>query len=264
MDIDKSAHVHPKSELASDVKVGPHCFIGPDVKIGPGTVLDNSVTITGHTVVGANNHLFPCAVIGAPPQDLKYKGGPTRLVVGDRNVIRECVTINCGTEVGGGLTTVGNGNFFMACSHVAHDCVVEDNVIFANCVLLGGHVKVESNAKLMGLVGVNPFSTIGQHAFVGGLTRVVQDVPPYMIFEGNPAKVHRVNVIGLQRAGFTPEQIAALEEAHKRIFRSKELNRNQVMDEMERNGGLTAHVQNLINFLRQMQHGKSGRSRQTH
>ncbi|MBM4049442.1 MAG: acyl-ACP--UDP-N-acetylglucosamine O-acyltransferase [Planctomycetes bacterium] len=264
MQIDKSAHVHPKAELAADVVVGPCCVIGPDVKIGPGTVLENNVTVAGHTTLGANNRIFPHAVLGEPPQDLKYRGAPTRLVVGDKNVIRECVTLNTGTELGGGVTTVGSNNFLMACSHVAHDCILGDHIIFANCVLLGGHVKVESHAKVMGLVGVNPFATVGQHVYVGGLTRIVQDVPPYMIFEGNPGKVHQVNVIGLQRAGFTDAQVAALEEAHRVIFRCKVLNRNKAIDEMERQGNLTAEVQNLIAFLRAMQRGKSGRARQPH
>ncbi|HHT9153285.1 MAG TPA: acyl-ACP--UDP-N-acetylglucosamine O-acyltransferase, partial [Candidatus Hypogeohydataceae bacterium YC40] len=182
--------------------------------------------------------------------------------IGNRNVVRECVTINSGTEVGGGVTRIGDENFFMACSHVAHDCIIEDNVLLANGVLLGGHVKIERNAKLMGLVGVQPFTTIGQYSYVGGLTRIVQDVPPFMMVEGNPARVRHVNVVGLERAGFSQDRIEALKEAFHRLFRPEELKQNKAVEELAEQDGLTPEVRILVNFLRDISKGKSGRYRE--
>lgn len=262
MKIHPTAQVHPKAELGKDVEIGAFSFIDKDVKMGEGTIVKNNVTITGHTTLGRDNKVFPGACIGLEPQDLKYHGEDTRLLIGDHNVIRECVTINTGTEVGGGLTLIGNENFFMACSHVAHDCVIEDNVLIANGVLLGGHVKVERCAKLMGLVGVQPFVTIGQHSYVGGLTRIVQDVPPYMLVEGNPSRVRQVNVVGLERAGFSGEQIEAVKEAFHRLFRQETLNQNKVLEEMEKQDGLIPEVKVLVSFMKNSTKGRFGRYRE--
>ncbi len=262
MKIHPTAQVHPKAELGKDVEIGAFSFIDKHVRIGDGTVVKNNVTITGNTTLGKGNQIFPGACVGAEPQDLKYHGEETQLIMGDHNVVRECVTINSGTGAGGGITSIGNNNFFMACSHVAHDCIIENNVLLANGVLLGGHVKIEPHAKLMGLVGVQPFATIGQHSYVGGLTRIVQDVPPFMLVEGNPARVRHINVVGLERAGFSPERIEALKEAFHKLFRPEALNQNRVLEELAEQDDLTPEVRILVNFLKNTGTGKFGRYRE--
>ena len=260
MTIHKLADVHPDAQLADDVEVGAFCVIGPHVKIGAGTRLLNSVTITGHTTVGEDNVFFPQCVIGAIPQDLKYHGEDSRLEIGGHNTFRECVTINIGTELGGWVTRVASHSLLMACTHVGHDCQIGDRVILANCALLAGHCHIEDDAKVMGLVGVQQFTTIGRHAYVGGLSRVVQDAPPFMMVAGDPAKVHRVNVIGLQRAGMSEERIAAIREAHRELYRPNVLNRSQVVDEMDQRPDLTEDVRYLVDALKRTQAGKSGRA----
>jgi len=262
MNTHETAVIDPNAQIADDVAVGPYCVIGPNVKMGPGCVLHHHVSIVGNTTIGSQNRFFPFSAIGGEPQDLKYKGEDTKLVIGDRNVFREFVTVNIGTETGGGITRVGSDNYLMTCSHVAHDCEVGDHVIFANAVCLGGHSRVGSYAKIMGLVGVSPFGTVGEHAYVGGLTRAIHDIPPFMIVEGNPAKVRQVNVIGLERAGFDEQRIEALREAHRVIFRPEVLNRRQVLDELERSGDLTEDVRYLIQFLRDIDKGRAGRARE--
>lgn len=263
MKIHKNACIHPRAELGGDVEVGPFSVIDEHVRIGDGTIVKNNVTISGNTAIGKNNIIFPNTVVGSEPQDLKYHGELTRLTIGDNNVIRECITINTGTEFGGGETIIGNGNFLMACCHIAHDCIIEDDVMITNGTLLGGHIKVENNAKLMGLAGIQPFVTVGQHAYVGGHARIVQDVPPYMIVEGNPAKVRQLNVIGLERDGFPKERIDALEDAFRRIFRPEVLNRSKALDELEAKDDLSPEVRYLITFLRNIDKGKHGRFRES-
>ncbi len=263
MNIHPAAQVHPNAELSENVEIGAFSLIDEHVKISEGTVIRNNVTVTGHTFLGKDNSVFPGASLGTEPQDLKHMGEDTRLEIGDRNVIRECVTINTGTAVGGGLTKIGNDNLFMACSHIAHDCEIEDGVLLANNVLLGGHVKVESNAKLMGLVGVQPFTTIGQYAYVGGLTRIVQDVPPFMLVEGNPSRVRRVNVVALERSSFSQEQIESIREAFQKIFRQTDvLDNSRVLEELGKQDGLTAEVKALVSFMRNTMNGKFGRYRE--
>ncbi len=263
MNIHPTAQVHPSAELGEDIEIGAFSIIDEHVRIGDGTVIKNNVTITGHTSLGKENKVYPGASLGTEPQDLKHRGEETRLEIGDHNVIRECVTINTGTAAGGGLTRVGSNNLFMACSHVAHDCEIEDGVLMANNVLLGGHVKVENHARLMGLVGVQPFTTIGQYAYVGGLTRIVQDVPPFMLVEGNPSRVRQVNVVGLERSGFSHEQIEPIKEAFYKIFRQSEtLDQSRVLEELERQDGLTPEVRTLVNFMRNTMKGKFGRYRE--
>lgn len=263
MKIHSTAIVHPDAEIAEDVEIGPYTIIGKDVKIDKGNIIKNHVTIMGNTTISYNNKISPNSVIGSEPQDLKFQGEKSKLTIGSGNVIRECVTINTGTENGGGETLIGNNNFFMACSHVAHDCIIEDHVIIANSVLLGGHIQVQKHAKIMGQVGLQPFVTIGQHSFVGGLTRIVQDVPPYMIIEGNPAKVRQVNTIGLERAGFSEKSINAIKDAFKLLFRSEMLNKSQSIAELESNKDLMPEVKILTEFFRNVDRGKSGRYRES-
>lgn len=263
MKIHRTAIVHPNAVLGKEVEIGPFSIIGADVAIGDGTVVKNHVTVMGNTTIGKQNIIYPNAVLGAEPQDLKYRGEHTSLVMGDHNVVREGVTINIGTAGGGEKTVIGNNNFLMACAHVAHDCILEDNVLVANGVLLGGHVAVERGAKLMGLVGIQPFVTIGRYAYVGGHTRIVQDVPPYVIIEGHPAKIRQVNVVGLEREGFSKEQIDEIKEAFRALFRSGELNKSKTLEEMERKKDNSPEVNYLIAFLRNIDRGKYGRYRES-
>ena len=188
------ASVHPTAvveagaKLAEDVAIGPFCVVSANAVIGRGTVLENHVTITGDVRIGEQNRIFPNAVIGGEPQDVSYRGTPTRVEIGDRNIIREGVTINRATEKEEGVTSIGSGNFLMACSHVAHDCRIGDHCTLANGVLLGGHVRVHSRASLSGAVAVHHWATIGGCSFVAGLSRVLHDIPPFMLCEGLPAR----------------------------------------------------------------------------
>ncbi len=217
--IHPTAVIDPKANLAPDVQVGPLCFIGPDVTLGRGTRLVSHVVILGPTTLGEHNIVWPHAVLGGDPQDLKYRGEDSRLVIGDHNQIREAVTIHRGTANDQALTKVGSHNLLMAYTHIAHDCMVGDHVILANGVGLAGHVVVEDHASIGAETGVHHFITIGGYAYVGGMSRLVRDVPPYMIVEGNPARVRGVNTIGLSRHGFTPDTVTRLEDAWKRLFK---------------------------------------------
>jgi len=258
MPIDRSAKVHPRAELDGSVTVGANSVIDEHARIGPNCFIGNNVTVTGYTEIGADTQVYHNAVIGTPPQDLKYTGEPTRLVIGAENVIREGVTINTGTEAGGSVTIIGSRNFLMACSHVAHDCVLGDEIVMANGVLLAGHVKVEDHVVFSGAAAVHHFASIGKFAFVGGLTRIVQDVPPFMMVDGARSLPRRVNVIGLRRNGMSDERIAAIEHAFRVIYRAK-LSRKQAFDRLEKEGRTTEDVQYLIDFLRRTEKGKKGR-----
>lgn len=260
--IHKSAIVHSDAILGNNVEIGPFSIVGAGVTIGDGTIIKDHVTVTGKTTLGKNNIVHPNAVVGAEPQDLKYRGENTVLVIGDHNVIREGVTINIGTAGGGGKTAIGNNNFFMAYSHIAHDCIIEDNILLANGTLLGGHVTIERGAKLMGLVGIQPFVTIGRHAYVGGHTRIVQDVPPYVIIEGHPARIRQVNVIGLEREGFSKKKIDEIKNAFRMLFRNNDSNRDKNLEELEKQKDVSTEVLYLINFLKNVDKGKFGRYRE--
>ena len=204
-----TAVIDPQAELADSVEVGPFCVIGPQVTIEAGTRLENHVTMIGHVRIGRYNHIHPSAVIGGEPQDLSYRGSDTRVVIGDHNVIREGVTINRATEKEDGVTSIGSHYYLMACCHVAHDCRLGDHVIIANGTLLGGHVHVHDHASLSGAVGVHHFTTIGSYSFVGGLSRVLHDVPPFMLVEGSPARPRCINVVALRRNGFPSDVVGA-------------------------------------------------------
>ena len=219
--IDPRAIVSPKAELAADVTVGPYTVIGDDVVIGAGTWIGPHAVINGPTTIGAGNRIFQFASIGDAPQDLKYKGEPTRLVVGDRNVFREFTTMNRGTVGGGGVTTIGSDNLFMAYTHVAHDCHVGSRVVMANYATLGGHVEVGDWVIMGGYAGIHQFAKVGAHAFLGNNAAVTRDVPPYVMAVGSPAVPHSINSEGLKRRGFTPEQIRNLKNAYRVLYRSE-------------------------------------------
>jgi UDP-N-acetylglucosamine acyltransferase len=218
--IDARAIVSPQAQLAPDVTVGPFSIIGPQVQVGARTVIGPHVVVNGPTTIGEENHIFQFASIGDAPQDKKYRGEPTRLVIGDRNVFRESCTINRGTTHDKGVTTIGNDNLFMAFSHVAHDCVIGNNTVFANSVAMGGHVEVGDWVILGGLTAIHQFIKIGAHAFLGGGAILSRDVPPYVMVAGNPAVPHGVNAEGLKRRGFSEAQIRHIREAYRIIYRS--------------------------------------------
>ena len=216
--IHPTAIVEPGASIGADVAVGPYCCVGADVSLGDRVQLHSHVVVTGHTEIGDDTRVFPFASIGHPPQDLKYKGEPSTLVVGRNNVIREHVTMNPGTEGGGMVTRVGNGCLFMVGSHVAHDCKIGDHVIMANNATLGGHVEIGDFAILGGLSAVHQFVRIGRHAMIGGMSGVEQDVIPYGSVMGDRARLSGLNIVGLKRRGFSRENIHALRTAYRLLF----------------------------------------------
>jgi UDP-N-acetylglucosamine acyltransferase len=260
--IHPTAVVAPGAEIGTDVEIGPYCVVGPQVKIGARTRIGAQVVIDGVTTIGEDNNIVGQASLGGPPQDLSYKGEPTELAIGDGNTIREFVTINRGTVKGGGLTRIGNNCLLMACCHVAHDCELEDRIIMGNNVLLAGHVFVGQNANISGGAAAHHFVTIGSFAYVGGMTRMVQDVPPFMILEGHPSRVRGVNKIGLQRGGQTPEAIEELEAAFRRVYRSGNP-RRRTLDELREQCGSSKLVMTLISALEDTEKGAKGRFRES-
>ena len=258
--IHRSAVVDPKAVLAPGVFVGPFCIVEAGAVIGSGTRLESHVSVRGNVRIGSNNHLHPNVTVGGEPQDRGYDGAPTWVVVGDDNVFREGVTVHRGTTKEYGLTRIGSGCYFMACSHVAHDCVVGDHVTVANASVLGGHVVVEDHAALSGMVAVHHFTTVGAHAFVGGCTRLVTDAPPYMMVEGNPSAVRCVNKVGLQRAGFAAEDVRTLAQAHRLLFRERVgIDAARVaLGELPPDGPVT----HLLNRMEATRAGRNGRAKQ--
>jgi UDP-N-acetylglucosamine acyltransferase len=220
MEIHPTALVSSDAELADDVIIGAYTIIGPKVRLGTGCVVGPHAVIEGHTSIGARNRIYPFASLGYPPQDISYRDEETQLVLGDGNTVRESVTMHRGTESGGGVTRIGNNNYFMAYVHVAHDCRIGNNVIMANAATLGGHVRIEDNAVLGGLVAIHQFLRIGTFAFVGGKSGVIKDVPPYMLVNGYPAKLFGPNLVGLRRNGFSRTTIRALKQSYRIIFQS--------------------------------------------
>jgi UDP-N-acetylglucosamine acyltransferase len=260
--IHPTAVISPGAELGEDVEVGPYTLIGPRVRIGDRTKVGAQVVIDGVTHVGEDNLIVGQASLGGPPQDLSYRREPTMLEIGDRNTIREFVTINCGSIKGGGVTRIGSDCLFMACCHVAHDCDIGDRVLLGNNVLLAGHVRVEEGANVSGGAAAHHFVTIGSLAYVGGLTRIIRDVPPFVVVEGNPSKVRKVNRVGLQRAGFGEEDIQALRVAYRRLFRSRNKTLEQILREMSAEEP-PAVVQRQIRALESTLRGHQGRYRES-
>ena len=218
--IHSTAIIAPEASLDSSVEVGAYSIIGPHVQIGPGTRIGPHVVIEGRTKIGENNTLFQFSSIGAAPQDKKYAGEPTLLEIGDRNTIREFCTFNLGTVQDGGITRVGSDNLMMAYVHIAHDCQVGNNTIFANNASIAGHVEIGDWVILGGFAGVHQFCKIGPHAMLGMNTSLTQDVPPFLILSGNPAAAHGLNIEGLKRRGFTREQINGVRHAYKLLYKS--------------------------------------------
>ncbi|MBF2096912.1 MAG: acyl-ACP--UDP-N-acetylglucosamine O-acyltransferase [Gloeomargaritaceae cyanobacterium C42_A2020_066] len=247
-----TAVIHPAAQLHPTVQVGPYAVIGERVRIGPETVIGAHVVIDGHTEIGARNRIFPGAVIGLEPQDLKYAGLPTRVVIGDDNLIREYVTINRATGEAG-VTRIGNQTLLMAYAHIAHDCCIEDQVIIANSVALAGHVYVETQARISGVLGVHQFVRIGRLAMVGGMARIDRDVPPFMLVEGNPARIRFLNRVGLQRAGLGQGPVSqGLKQAYRLLYRSS-LTFQEALDALTPLAAEHEPVHHLREFLIQSQ-----------
>lgn len=217
--IHQTAIIHPQAKVDPTVEVGPFSIIGKDVTIGKKTKISSHVVIEGNTKIGEENRIFPGAVIGSEPQDLKYKGAASLTKIGDRNTIREYVTINRATGEDE-ATIVGDNNLLMAYVHVAHNCEIENNVVIANAVNMAGHVRIESRATIGGVCGIHQFVHIGQLAMIAGCSRIVNDVPPYMLVEGTPSRVRVLNQLGLKRAGLTSEESQTLKKAFRILYRS--------------------------------------------
>ena len=252
--IDPRAIVSPRAELAEGVTVGPYTVIEEGVKIGKGTWIGPHAVIKGPTTIGEGNKIFQFASIGDAPQDLKYKGEPTRLEIGDRNVFREFTTMNRGTAGGGGVTIIGSDNLFMAFTHVAHDCRVGSRIVMANYATLAGHVELGDWVIMGGYSGTHQFTKVGAHAFIGNNAAVTRDVPPYVMAVGTPAVPHSINSEGLKRRGFTPEQIRNLKNAYRVLYRS-DLKLEDAMAQLKKMAETQPEIQPMIDFI-----GRSTRS----
>ncbi|MDL9998173.1 acyl-ACP--UDP-N-acetylglucosamine O-acyltransferase [Variovorax sp. J22P240] len=217
--IHSTAIVDPQAELDPTVSVGPYAVIGPHVRVGVGTTIGAHCVIEGRTTIGRDNRIFQFASLGAVPQDKKYAGEPTKLVIGDRNTIREFCTFNIGVPGAGGVTRVGNDNWIMAYTHIAHDCRVDDHTTLANNTTLAGHVHLADWVTVGGLTGIHQFVSVGAHAMLGFASAVSQDVPPFMLVDGNPLAVRGFNLVGLRRREFSPARIAAVKQMHRLLYR---------------------------------------------
>ena len=248
-----SAIVDQTARLGPGTVVGPYCIIGPQVSLGENSWLQHHVTLCGPLSAGRGNKFYAYCSIGQQTQDLKYKGEPTFLEIGDENAFREFVTINRSTAANG-KTRIGSRGNFLAYSHVGHDCTVGDAVVFSNNGTLAGHVQVDDHAVIGGLTAVHQFCRIGRFAITGGCSKIVQDVPPFMIADGNPAEVRGINQVGLERAGFAPEQIKPIKEAFRLIYRGK-LNTGQALEELRARFPGNAEVEAIIEFIATSERG---------
>ena len=245
--IHNTAIIDPKAKISSGVSIGAFTVIGPNVEIGENTIIQSHVSIIGNTKVGKNNKIYPFASIGNDPQDLKFDGEVTKLEIGNNNKIREYVTINPGTKGGGGLTKIGNNCLFMVSSHIAHDCLVEDNVILANNVPLGGHAHIEENVIIGGNSAVQQFTRVGKSSMIGGMCGVVRDIIPYAMVHGNRSILQGLNLIGLRRKNIPNKEILVLTEAYKEIFKDENLTTNlkNLKEEFKKND----LVNDVVKFL---------------
>ncbi len=256
MNIHPTAIIDPQAEIGSDVRIGPYCVVASGVRIGNETELGPYVNVQRGSVIGKNCRFYGHASVGSDPQDLKYKGEPTRLEIGDRNVFREFVSVNRGSSHGGGITAIGNDSLFMAYSHVAHDCHVGDQVIFANAATLAGHVSVGEHAQIGAFSAVHQFCRVGPHAFIGGFSVITRDALPYVKTVGprNEAKIYGINTIGLQRKGFSEHSIEELKKAYRILFRSK-LNTGEALARLREQEWTAPEVAILVEFITSSERG---------
>lgn len=245
--IHKTAIIDVKAKISDNVKIGPYCFIGPEVEIGNNSIIHSHVNIVGNTKIGENNQIYPFSSIGTPPQDLKYKGEKNSLVIGNNNKFREYVNINPGTEQGGGITRIGNNNLFMVYCHVAHDCLISNNIVLANNVQVGGHVSIQNNAIVGGSCAIHQFSRIGEFAMIGGMTGVLSDVIPFGLSMGNRNNLMGLNLIGLRRSKVSNENIKKIQLAYEIIFKTSSFRENieQLNNDLKNN----EFVKKIINFI---------------
>lgn len=252
--IHSTAIIHPAARIGQDVQIGPYAVIGEYVVIGDRTTIGPHSVIEGRTQIGCDNQIFQFASVGAIPQDLKYRGEETTLRIGDRNIVREFVTLHLGTTEGGGETVIGNNNLFMAYCHVAHDCHVGNHVIMANGSTLAGHVEVQDYAILGGLSAIHQFTRVGAHVMISGGAMVNQDVPPYTIAQGDRARTVGLNLVGLKRRGFSEETIAAVKAAYRMVFRSG-LRLEEALKKILDESGKVPEVVAFVEFIRNSQRG---------
>ncbi len=256
--IHPTALVDPQAQLADDVEVGAFTTIGPHVKVGEGTRIGSHCVIEGHTEIGRDNHIFQFASLGAAPQDKKYKGEPTRLVIGDRNTIREFTTFNTGTVQDKGETRIGDDNWIMAYVHVAHDCTIGNQNVIANSVQLAGHVEVGNHTLIGGISGVHQFVRIGDFAMIGFQTRLSQDLPPFTMAEGNPAEARNVHQEGPRRKGYSPERLSMLKQMYKLLYRrglTLDAARAEIAALKGTVPGTDADIDQMLDFLAQAERG---------
>jgi UDP-N-acetylglucosamine acyltransferase len=257
-DISKLAVIHPDAKIGADVRIAPLCVIGPEVSIGDRCELMNNVTIDGCTTVGPQNVFYQNVVVGVAPQDLKYKGRKTQTIIGAKNVFRENCTVHRGTELGGGKTVIGDHNLLMIACHIAHDCVLENKIILGNMTQLAGHVKIEEGAVITALIGIHHFVTVGRFSYIGALTPVRRDVPPFMKFSGDPNEIRGVNEEGLKRHNFTTDDIDELKKAYRKLFREGSSISEQI-DKLQAQEEMNDHVRYLCQFMRNSCSGRFGR-----
>jgi UDP-N-acetylglucosamine acyltransferase len=252
--IDPKAVVDINADIAEDVKIGPFSVIGPEVQIDSGTVIGPHVVINGPTAIGKDNHIYQFASIGEDPQDKKYHDEVTRLEIGDRNVLREFVTMHRGTLQDHGLTLVGSDNLFMAYTHVAHDCVISDHVIMANGASIAGHVHLDDHAILGGFTLVHQFTQIGEFSFSAMGSAITQDIPPYVMVGGRPTRPHGINSVGMERNGVSPKDIRLIRKAYKILYKNN-LRIEDAIEEIEDLAGESNELSNMVSFLRNVTRG---------
>ena len=245
--IDKTAIINSKAKIDTNVEIGPYSVIGPNVEIGQGTKIQSHVSITGYTSIGKDNRIFPFSSIGNEPQDLKYKGENTKLIIGNGNTIREYTTINTGTIGGGGITKIGENNLLMIGVHIAHDCTIGDNVVIANSAAIAGHAEIGDRVIIGGNCGVQQFTRVGKMAMIGGMTGVSRDVIPYGLSLGNRNYLNGINIVGLRRSKVSNKDIICLSDAYKEIFKTESLNEN--LNKLNGNFKDNIFVQEIIDFI---------------
>ena len=253
-EIHQTAIVDERAEIAGDVEVGPYCVVGPGVKLGKGTKLKSHVVVQGRTTLGEGNTIFSFASVGSVPQDLKYKGEPSELLIGDRNTIREYVSLNPGTKGGGMVTRVGNENLLMMYCHIAHDCILGNRNVIANGATLGGHVVIQDHVIVGGLVGVHQFVKIGSGAIVGAGSMVSKDVPPFCNATGDRARLHGLNLEGLRRRGFDKAKLDTLKKAYRIIFQSK-MKTAEALNKVRAEIPSSTEIDLLVSFIESSQRG---------
>ena len=245
--IHKTAIVDIKAKISDDVEIGPYCIIGPEVEIGSNSVLHSHVNIVGNTKIGENNQIYPFSSIGTPPQDLKYNGEKNSLIIGNNNKFREYVNINPGTEQGGSITRIGDNNLLMVYCHVAHDCLISNNIVLANNVQVGGHVTIQNNAIVGGSCAIHQFSRIGESAMIGGMTGVLSDIIPFGLSMGNRNNLMGLNLIGLRRSKVSNENIKKIQLAYEIIFKTPSFREN--IDQLNNDLKNNEFVKKILNFI---------------